>query len=115
MHIRAEGKYRKAVAGGRPQFPSKLRQAASGSGELEAKRSICLPGMQRGSRKGFTSQRQYDRCLVGRLSLREHPVAIRLGGRSGYRIRGLGALVMIVGAMVRSISGDQPFNSRSGR
>ena len=39
MHIRAEGKYRKAVAEAVLTFPSKLRQAATGSGELEAKRS----------------------------------------------------------------------------
>src|SRR5215216_7223072 len=56
---------------------SKLRRAASRSGELEAKRSTCLPGMQRGSRNGFTSQRHYDRWSLGGLSRREHPVAIR--------------------------------------
>jgi hypothetical protein len=65
MHIRAEGKYRKAVAGAVLTSPSKLRQAATASGELEAKRSTWLPGMQRGSRKGSTSQRQYERWLLG--------------------------------------------------
>jgi hypothetical protein len=86
MHIREVGKYRKAVAGGRPQFPLEVAAGSLCSGELEAKRSTGLPGMQRGSRKGFTSQRKYDRWLLEGLSRREHPVAIRLGGRSGYRI-----------------------------
>ena len=78
--------------------PSKVRQVASGSGELEAKRSTCLPGIQRGSRKGFSSQPQYDRWLLGGLSRREHPVAIRLGGRSDYRIPRLEARVIEVGS-----------------
>src|SRR5215213_2195754 len=36
--------------------------------------------------------------VVRGLSRREHPVAIRLGGRSGYRIRCRGAGVIVVGS-----------------
>ena len=96
-------------------FPLEVAQEASGSGELEAKRSTCLPGIQRGSRKGFSSQPQYDRWLLGGLSRREHPVAIRFGGCCGYRLPALKLESLKSGAMVRSTSGDQPFNSRSGR
>src|SRR5215216_2026415 len=99
MHIREVGKYRKAVAGGRPQFPLEVAAGSLWLGRARGETlSTGLPGMQRGSRKGFSSQPQYDRWLLGGLSRREHPVAIRLGGRSGYRIPGREARVIEVGS-----------------
>jgi hypothetical protein len=98
MHIREEGKYRKAVAGGRPQFPLEVAAGSLWLGRARGETLNRSPRYAEGSRKGFSSQPQYDRWLLGGLSHREHPVAIRLGDRSGYRISRLEARVIEVGS-----------------
>src|SRR5215212_739882 len=99
MPIRAEGKYRNAVAVGRPHFPLEVATGSLWLGRARSETLNMSPGYAEGVEERLHQTATIRPVVVRELPRREYPVAIRLGGgRSGYRIRCLGARIIVVGS-----------------
>src|SRR5215204_2342665 len=98
MPIRAEGEYRKAVAVGSPHFPLEVATGSLWLGRARGETLNMSPGYAEGVEDRHRQPATIRPVVVRGLPRREHPVAIRLGDRSGYRIRRLGSRVIIVGS-----------------